>query len=62
MFQAFFVKPTVQELARVVEGLSNGDDVIVKEPSSADLEKEAVLPADIVSLARGKVLNISFCA
>jgi hypothetical protein len=47
--QAFFVKPTIRELARLVDGLTHGDDVIAQEPSPAELEREAVLPDDIVA-------------
>lgn len=50
--QAFFIKPTIRELASVVEGLAHGDDVIAKEPSPADLEAEAELPTEIIEAAK----------
>ena len=46
--QSFFSKPTIRDLARLVDALLVGEDVRMHEPTTDELEHDAEIPRDIL--------------
>lgn len=49
----------MRELGRQIDALMLGDDMLIKEPSADELERESDLPKDVLELA-SSMLNCEF--